>query len=255
MSTSSPCPSRHLRRPGRSGQTAFTLVELLTVIAIIGILAAIIIPTVGKVRQTAQRAACASNLRQIGVATFNYAADNKDWLPGYEKRSEGYYGFERTASAKGWTGGGQLVAYLHTYLGGKGDSPVTNRIFVCPGNKIAKDSVETVAASDLPVAAYYIGLKARVTTSTALKKPIAWDGARSIKITQLENPGTAVYLFDQDAEMVNVGMKDLKGTTIPLAASLPKLPATAVHGSTRNVLYFDGHVRTVDKDTDPHEKL
>lgn len=59
----------------------FTLIELLTVIAIIGILAAIIIPTVGKVRETANRTVASSNLRQIGQASLIFAADNQDKLP------------------------------------------------------------------------------------------------------------------------------------------------------------------------------
>ena len=59
----------------------FTLIELLTVIAIIGILAAIIIPTVGKVRETANRTVASSNLRQIGQASLIFASDNKDQLP------------------------------------------------------------------------------------------------------------------------------------------------------------------------------
>lgn len=59
----------------------FTLIELLTVIAIIGILAAIIIPTVGKVRETARRSVDASNLRQIGQASLIFASDNRDQLP------------------------------------------------------------------------------------------------------------------------------------------------------------------------------
>lgn len=59
----------------------FTLVELLTVIAIIGILAAVLIPTVNKVRATAQRAVDASNLREIAKAAMIYATDNQDRLP------------------------------------------------------------------------------------------------------------------------------------------------------------------------------
>lgn len=59
----------------------FTLIELLTVIAIIGILAGILIPTVGRVREVAQRAADASNLREIGKAAQLYAAEHQDRLP------------------------------------------------------------------------------------------------------------------------------------------------------------------------------
>lgn len=70
---------RDLRRISRAA--AFTLIELLTVIAIIGILAAIVIPTVGTVREKAQRAVDANSVREILKAAQIYAGDNQDRLP------------------------------------------------------------------------------------------------------------------------------------------------------------------------------
>ncbi|MDR1283057.1 MAG: prepilin-type N-terminal cleavage/methylation domain-containing protein [Opitutaceae bacterium] len=69
-------------RPAGHPRHAFTLIELLTVIAIIGILAAIIIPTVGKVREAAKGVKCVSNLRTIGVAINLFAEDHRGRLPG-----------------------------------------------------------------------------------------------------------------------------------------------------------------------------
>jgi prepilin-type N-terminal cleavage/methylation domain-containing protein len=70
-----------MRFGDRRTSAGFTLIELLTVIAIIGILAALIFPTVGKVRETAQRTVDANNLREIVKAAQLYAADNNDRLP------------------------------------------------------------------------------------------------------------------------------------------------------------------------------
>lgn len=54
---------------------AFTLLELLIVIAIISILTAILFPVIGKVRRSARRTACLSNVRQIGTAIGMYTVD------------------------------------------------------------------------------------------------------------------------------------------------------------------------------------
>ncbi len=244
-------PETHFKKRSGGGREAFTLIELLTVIAIIAILAAIIIPVVGKVRQSANKSTCASNLRQIGTALANYSADNRDALPGYELITDDWttsYGLNRGAGPTYWMRGGKATRDLSSHLGAylavnvnAASNTGTVPSFICPSAAAEQTSTAT---------SYYIGTSVRMGDGT-LRRAIGYNNAsnvaekRSVKRAQIASPAKAVALFDAD----NVFLPLLSQATVTGA------PAAAVHSSTRNVLYFDGHVAAVNNDINPQERL
>ena len=76
------------RRMMTRRRKGFTLIELLVVIAIIGILAAMVFPVFARARESARKAVCLSNVKNIALAIQMYLADNNDTLFPEEHRQD-----------------------------------------------------------------------------------------------------------------------------------------------------------------------
>ncbi len=126
------------RRPGFARRAlAFTLIELLVVIAVIAILASLLLPAIAKSKKTAQRASCASQLRQLGLANTLYMDEHDQKFPTHRDGPVlSYYGW---AGKKG-TEYLEESRFINPYVTvnrkvNTNDNQGVFRVFRCPADR------------------------------------------------------------------------------------------------------------------------
>ena len=236
----------------RFSTRGFTLIELLTVIAIIGILAAIIIPTVGKVRESARSAQCVSNQRQINMALQLYVEDNKGFLPASNR-----------PKLQGETGSGSSVNWaksLGPYLPQKGSTTTANEhpIFSC-GSAEFNGRRGDLLSNTYTSSAVLLGLNSNgQPTEQAVRRALSTvDASRLSKIPViLEGKANGAFFSTFPSTNWTTVLNEQGKATF---AETTRFDFR--HGGRLNVAYMDGSVRGMnftefkDLDRDLYEGL
>ncbi len=126
----------------------FTLIELLTVVAIIAILIALLLPVLGRAKESAKRVVCAGNLRQTGMAVTMYAEEFGNRLPATEIGTFSENKIHHTH----WTYYIYAMSEFHG-LGRlySGDVVSDGQIFYCPSQESKGNQYETFTPWFTPV--------------------------------------------------------------------------------------------------------
>lgn len=128
-----------------TGRQGFSLVELLVVIAIIALLISVLLPSLGKAREVALAAVCATNMRQIGAAGIGFATEHRGRSPGRAHR------IRPTGSSISWVNILNDEYFKAETIQRMGRQPADRQLY-CP--------VIGRAGSNLPVRAYAWNLDA-----------------------------------------------------------------------------------------------
>ncbi|BCM89611.1 hypothetical protein IAD21_01458 [Abditibacteriota bacterium] len=183
-----------------NNRSAFTLIELLVVIAIIAILAAILFPVFARARENARKSSCQSNLKQIGLASMQYAQDYDESLYPHRFNATGRNPF-LTANGGSYsttdiTGTAQdkifWISLLQPYI-------KSYQVFVCPSNPNGWTGAgpDDCAATGCGGKGY--GGQNSYAHNDLLSPSDAFNGGAGplpIKLAQIQNVATTVAVLD-----------------------------------------------------------
>ncbi|RYX86655.1 DUF1559 domain-containing protein [bacterium] len=227
MNTQNYTPSLNNKNRG------FTLIELLVVIAIIAILAAILFPVFARARENARRASCASNLKQIGLGIMQYSQDYDERMPSGRMNPNNLDG-----------NGGAWPVLIQPYI-------KSYQLFACPSNTRNTSFMEDAkepgpVGPDRAVVSYAAQTEAGGTGTAGNGAAFGGRGSAGPALADFANVSQTLMVVDANTASTDFrSTNGLWNSTNAQGAGGGKPALFAGHLSTMNVLFADGHVKTM----------
>ncbi|MGC4031124.1 MAG: DUF1559 domain-containing protein [Tepidisphaeraceae bacterium] len=223
----------------RNVRRGFTLVELLVVIGIIALLISILLPSLNAAREQARSIACASNLRQIGLAHTMYQVDNKG-------RCLSLLMVQTTStitdSSNYWW---YRTLRNYNYL-------KTDKVFLCPSEQLAK--YDDGSSLSYGINATFVG---NSQNSADAQSPCT-NVARLSRMRNANNCVVFTETMPDDQYDVTRNRNNavkVSGWNLKVlpddktkVTSIYDMPVAARHRKTANVAFLDGRVESVRAD-------
>jgi prepilin-type N-terminal cleavage/methylation domain-containing protein/prepilin-type processing-associated H-X9-DG protein len=232
--------SKQTRRKG------FTLVELLVVIGIIALLISILLPSLNRARETANRVKCGSNMRQIGQAIQLYCNENKGNYPRTAYNSA--VGTAITGTFDSGNGVATADPFITNITINDAVKPmfllirtqdITPEVFICPSSNDEKDTYGTTAGVS---AQWKVTFSKPTNLSYSMANP--YPDVNAVNSSYKLNATTGAE-FAIAADKNPAGSTTYTGLSTALENSSQKdmqLANSPNHqGQGENVLYGDGH--------------
>ena len=219
------------------------MIEILTVIAIIAVIVGILFPVFARVRESARTRTCISNLSQLGIAFQVYMQDYDGWLPSSK---------DILAGRGIWVALSPPCTFAYQpgrchYLPEQGVIyPYVRdaRIYVCPSDPWG---AETRLSYAMNVA---LGTEDRVVHESRITKP-----ASTVLLveqpynTVFHSPGFAGGYGDEPRDVPIPCHTEGERCVDTPSRTYCFRPVACYHNNATNVLFVDGHVKTMPQGT------